>query len=107
MENVMHNEKTECIPAEKTGPSLFLLTDAAKYLGMSRNTFNRQCQDQIIPPPILTEPRRHWSAHQLDLYRRGMIKRNEHGIWYEWDADNEQQYITAIRVDGRMPVRAP
>ena len=98
----MNDKKAKYIPVDKTGSGLLLLTDAAKYLRMSRNTLNRQCKDQVIPPPILTEPRRYWSEHQLELYKRGMIKRNKHGIWYEWQVDDERwrrapnQYVSTL-----------
>ena len=67
---------------------LLLLTQAARAVFKSRNTFWRHHSEKIVPPPILTQPMCRWSRRQLKLYLRGIIQRNDHGIWYEKDRES-------------------
>ena len=69
---------------------LLLLAHAAVAAGLSRNHFWRLQHDQLVPPPIMITSQCRWSRRQIELWLQGKIRRNEHGIWEEWDAETEQ-----------------
>ena len=90
---------------ENVTSTLLLLTQAAEVAHTSRGNFHRLVQRQLVPPPALTSPLRRWSRDQLVRWRLGQLQRNEHGLWFEWNADTERwqklpnQYVNTLPQD--------
>jgi len=84
---------------------LLLLTLAAAAAGICRNHFWRLFREQRVPPAIMITTQCRWSRRQIELWLQGKIRRNEYGIWEEWDADTEQfrklpnQYLSTLPQD--------
>ena len=84
---------------------LLLLTQAAAAAGICRNHFWRLFREQRVPPAIMITTQCRWSRRQIGLWLQGKIRRNEHGIWEEWDPETEQfrklpnQYVSDAPAD--------
>ena len=86
--------------------SLLLLSQAAKAAHTSRGNFHRLVQRQLVPPPIIDLPVRRWSHDQIQRWRRGQVRRNEHGIWFEWLAESEKWRRLPNQYTNNLPLDA-
>ncbi len=91
--------------ATNTTSDLLLLTQAAAAAGICRNHFWRLFREQRVPPAIMITTQCRWSQRQIGLWLQGKIRRNEYGIWEEWDPETEQfkklpnQYVSDPPLD--------
>ena len=93
------------MPDTNATSDLLLLAQAAAAAGLCRNHFWRLSREQRVPPPIMITSQCRWSRRQIELWLQGKIRRNEHGIWEEWDPETEQfrklpnQYVNDLPLD--------
>lgn len=68
-----------------TNDPLLSGSEAARYLGVARNTFFKRARNNNVPPATIDLPYRRWRKSVLDDFLYGRIVRDESGQWVRFE----------------------